>query len=65
MRRIVIGYEITSVDDILKDLSKIRSMSDEDLTTLIEAVYDSGYDDGSEDGYENGYDDGWSDHSTD
>ena len=63
MRRIVVGYEITSIDDVLQHLNKIRSMSDEDLTALIESVYDSGYGDGCDDGYRRGYDEGWDDHS--
>lgn len=59
MRRIVIGYEFTSIDDILKHLNEIRSMSDKDLTALIEAIYDSGYEDGNDEGYRRGRDECW------
>ena len=59
MRRIVVGYEITSIDDILKHLDKIRSMPDKDLIALFESVYDAGYADGEDEGYRRGLDECW------
>ena len=64
-----VNYEnrILFIDDKPVDGNQIRSMTDEELKNLIDAIYENGCDNGwingHEYGYEDGYDDGWRDHS--